>query len=75
MADLVDAMEGPLRQCGCKSDSEHTSDDSTCQNMDHCPVVDPVHRVHRMVHDFLRNITLAEVLEPAGLESIAIHER
>ena len=65
IADLVDAMEGPMRQSECISADEHVSDDGPCQIMDRCPIADPVHRVHRRVHDFLRNITLAEVLEPA----------
>ncbi len=34
--------------------------------MARCPVADPVHRVHRKLKDFLKRVTLAEIVSPAA---------
>jgi len=32
--------------------------------VDRCPIADPVHRVHRRLSDFLKTVTLAEIVNP-----------
>lgn len=65
LADIVTALEGPLRLAECLTD--WTDEDSECtrQIMARCPVADPVHRVHRKLSDFLKKVTLAEIVDPA----------
>jgi len=62
LADLIAAIEGPIRMAKCiTGDAEM----SVCSIMDRCPIADPVHRVNRMISDFLKNLTLSELVEPA----------
>ena len=64
LAEVVTALEGPIRLAECVTgevDEEHGS----CKIMDHCPIADPVHRIQRKLSDFLRNVTLAEIVEPS----------
>ena len=66
LGDLLAAVEGPVRLSECVN--EHADDDQecTCQTMANCPVSDPVHRVHRRLKDFLRKVTLAEIVDPTA---------
>lgn len=64
LADLVASLEGPVRQAQCLSDPANQHE-CTQTDMARCPVADPVHRVHRRLNDFLRKVTLAEIVEPA----------
>ena len=66
LADLVEAMEGPVRLSDCLTDSANNEDECTCQMMACCPISDPVHRVQRKLNDFLKKITLAEIVETTG---------
>jgi len=63
LADLVAALEGPIRTAQCVTGQE--DDAGLCRLMDRCPINDPVHRIHRKLRDFLKNITLADIAEPA----------
>ncbi len=69
LAELVEAIEGPVRLAECVL---NVGDDAecTCQVMSRCPVADPVHRVQRKLQDFLRKVSLAEITataaEPSG---------
>ena len=65
LADLIASIERPVRQTECLS--KRTGDNKECSlaTMAHCPIADPVHRVHRKLNDFLRKVTLAEIVEPA----------
>lgn len=63
LAELVQTMEGPVRMSQCASDPDN-SRECTCQMMANCPVTDPVHRVQRKLNDFLKKVTLAEIVEP-----------
>lgn len=63
LSDLVEAMEGPVRQSVCLSDPGKL-EECTCQMMANCPISDPVHRVQRKINDFLKKVTLAELVEP-----------
>ena len=65
LADLVEALEGPVRLAECVAgllDNEN----EICQLMDRCPIADPVHRVQRKLSEFLRDLTLDELTEHAG---------
>jgi Rrf2 family protein len=61
LADLVTAIEGPLRSVECVT---HKAQDGECslQEMARCPISDPVHRVQRKLRDFLKKVTLSEVV-------------
>ena len=65
LADLIADLEGPVRLAECITDRTGKDKECTCQIMACCPVSDPVHRVHRRLIDFLRKVTLAEIVEPA----------
>lgn len=64
LSDLITVLEGPIRLARCQTDQAGESE-CTCQIMARCPVADPVHRVQRKLNDFLRKVTLAEIVEPA----------
>ncbi len=64
--DLVAELEGPVRRAECITDFSGDQDECTCQIMARCPVSDPVHRVHRRLKDFLKRVTLAEIVSPAA---------
>ena len=67
LADLIEALEGPIRLAECVAGPEgHRDDRQVCQIVDQCPVAGPVHRVHRKLSDFLKQVSLAEIAEPAG---------
>ena len=66
LADMIAALEGPVRLAECVTDQAGTEAECTCQVMARCPITDPVHRVHRRLRDFLRKVTLAEILDPAS---------
>jgi Rrf2 family protein len=60
LADLVTAIEGPLRLAECVIDKAVEGECSR-QEMAHCPIADPVHRVQRKLRDFLKKMTLSEI--------------
>ena len=60
LADLVTAIEGPLRLAECVSDKA-VKGECTRREMAHCPIADPLHRVQRKLRDFLRKVTLSEI--------------
>lgn len=66
LADLVVAVEGPIRLADCVTDETGEEAECTRQVMAQCPIADPVHRVHRRLRDFLRKVTLAEVVWPSA---------
>jgi len=63
LADLIATIERPVRLAECVTD-EAGKGECTCEVMSRCPISDPVHRVHRKLNDFLRKVTLAEILDP-----------
>lgn len=65
LADVAAALEGPVRLAECITEQTGQDAECTCQVMARCPIVDPVHRVHRKLRDFLKKVTLAELLESA----------
>ena len=66
LADLIAVLEGPMRLAECITGEAEAGDKSICRVMDRCPIVDPVLRIHRKLTDFLRNVTLAQLAEPAA---------
>lgn len=70
LADLIETMEGPVRLAGCIADPDK-SEECTCQVMANCPISDPVHRVQRRLIDFLKKITVAEIVNPLNASSEA----
>ncbi|MDY6913861.1 MAG: Rrf2 family transcriptional regulator [Planctomycetota bacterium] len=65
LADLLESLEGPIRLAECITDLAGDEKECTCKLMAACPIADPVHRVHRKLNDFLRKVSLAEIVEPA----------
>jgi len=64
LADVVETMEGPVRlaECLARPGARH---ECTGERMARCPIVDPVHRVQRKLNDFLKKVTLADIVETA----------
>ena len=65
LADLVTAVEGPIRLAQCVAGKDPSADSEPCRLLEQCPVADPVHRVQRRLSDFLKTVTLAEIAAPA----------
>ena len=63
LADVVETMEGPVRlaECLARPGARH---ECTSKRMARCPISDPVHRVQRKLNDFLKKVTLADIVEP-----------
>ena len=64
LGDLTCELEGPIRRSDCIS--HVTGDDKACtyEAKTRCWVFDPVHRVQRLMRDFLGQVTLAEIVDP-----------
>lgn len=67
VADLVTAVEGPIRLAQCVAGKDPSSDSEPCRLVERCPIADPVHRVQRRLSDFLKTVTLAEIVAPAAM--------
>jgi Rrf2 family protein len=65
LADLIASIERPVRQTECVTAEAGNEHECTLEQMARCPIADPVHRVHRKLSDFLKKVTLAEIVEPA----------
>ncbi len=63
VADVITVLEGPVRLAECISDEHGVQSDTTCSLMADCPIADPIHRVHRKIYDFMKQLTLAEIVE------------
>lgn len=64
LVDVAVELEGPIRLAECVTD-EAAGRECTCEVMARCPITDPVHRVQRRINDFLKKMTLAEIVDPA----------
>ena len=58
---LMETLEGPMKLAECVTND--MTGESTCKLIDNCPIFDPVHKVHRKMRDFLKHVTLEEVLQ------------
>ena len=65
LADLVTSIEGPIRLAECVKGEAGGDTECSVLRMARCPVADPVHRVQRRINDFLRKMTLAEIVDVA----------
>jgi len=70
LAEVVTVLEGPIRLAECISGQAGEKTECDCQVMARCPIADPVHRVQRKLSDFLRTVTLADIVEPHPSEAI-----
>ena len=66
LAEVVSSLEGPVRLAQCVTRQSGDEGECTCEVMARCPVTDPVHRAQRRLNDFLRKVTLSELLQPRG---------
>lgn len=64
LAEVVTALEGPIRLAECVAGTLAAAGECGCEAMARCPIADPVHRVQRKLSDFLRTVTLADIVEP-----------
>ena len=60
LIDIVEAMEGPLEMTECSG--EH----SRCEHQTHCGLTTHWRRINDVIGDALRDVTLAQLLEPAS---------
>lgn len=65
LADLISAIEGPVQLAECVGQVVPAKHGGACRIRRTCPIVDPIHRVHRRLREFLGRITLAEIVNPA----------
>ena len=65
VVDVAGELQGPIRMAKCVTD-EATGRECTREVMARCPIADPVHRVQRRINDFLRKVTLAEIVDPTA---------
>jgi Rrf2 family protein len=66
LAQLVEAMEGPVPDAECKDEVSPRDLHVACPVLSRCPIADPVHRVHRRIHDFLQTVSLSDLNEPVA---------
>ncbi len=66
LADMVAVVEGPVRLAECVTHETGDDEECGCELMARCPIADPIHRVHRRLNDFLKKVTLAEIVEPSS---------
>ena len=66
LADVVAVLEGPVRLAECVTEAADDDSECTCELMARCPISDPMHRVQRKLRDFLKKVTLAEIVNPSG---------
>jgi FeS assembly SUF system regulator len=60
VAEIVDALEGPIALMDCNAGPGH------CEQESRCTVREPWHRINRAVNDALARVTLADLARPAG---------
>lgn len=59
LADIIVAVEGPIRLIQCAGGRE--APPQGCGLAQTCPVTRPVNRVHDKLHDFLKLVTLSQI--------------
>ncbi len=65
---LMETLEGPMKLAECiTNDINDKNFNNTCDLRETCPIIDPIHRVHRHIRDFLTTLTLKDIMdETAG---------
>lgn len=74
LADLVSAVERPVLLADCMT-AMAGLEECTPELMACCPIADPVHRFHRILNDFLRKVTLADIIAAPKPASPALASR
>lgn len=69
LADMIRALEGPVRLVRC-SDASGTGGTGFCEQSRSCPVRAPAQAVHRKLEQFLSEVTLEEIAEPPVLAPV-----
>jgi len=59
LADIIQAVEGPVRFVQCSTAA--AEGETPCDLLNTCPVTRPVRKVHDRLVDFLRHVTLAQI--------------
>jgi Rrf2 family protein len=75
--DIIQAIEGPIHLVQCvsvrKQDGQKqtaTKNDScVCERMSLCPVRSSIHRVHHRLVNFLKTVTLVDIVDKARVGS------
>ncbi len=65
LGPLLDEIEGPVEDARCKRGDDGLvprPPGQPCPDAETCPHGNPVHRMHRMLRDFLQNVTLADII-------------
>ncbi len=65
LADIVDAIEGPVSVAVCCEDSDDHADSDqclACRLTEHCPITGTMQQFNEMIVGFLKGTTLADVL-------------
>ncbi len=75
LEDILSVIEGPLRLALCSGTNQHEED--ACELLHVCPVKRPVQRIHERLQQFLRQITLADIVresaDPVARVPLALH--
>ncbi|MEK8023664.1 MAG: Rrf2 family transcriptional regulator [Candidatus Hydrogenedentota bacterium] len=61
LSRIIEAIEGPFQLADCIPMAPHAGHNRDCEYMDRCPVRRPVNELHRVLHQTLGNISLAEL--------------
>lgn len=76
LATLVQAIEGPARLVRCAAPED---ENAGCDFICHCPVRQPMIRLHERFADFLRGVTVADIAfddgfatEPSPLQPLRV---
>lgn len=59
VADIIAAVEGPIRFVQCAGADSETA--TGCRLVGLCPVTRPVHKVHARLREFMKQVTLADI--------------
>lgn len=63
LATLIEAMEGPIGLVQCALERPLRNGRAVCRVGENCPIRQPARKIHRKLHDFLEQVTLADMLE------------
>lgn len=76
LSGLIEVVEGPVRLINCADvDHEQTlGNGRVCERMGRCPIRGPVLRVHEKLKEFLRRLTLADIIDKRVPISVLIAE-
>ena len=69
LADLVGALEGPVRLADCMGGEGGDNGRQACRIAGKCPIADPVRRVGHKLTAFLKEFTLAEIVDGPDLKA------